>query len=60
MVCVVVLYKVQCMMVTDDGVMECMTIVLAPHKLCGFMDGTHFTNSVLVLCCGLASTMVMW
>ena len=25
------------------GVMECMAIVLAPHKLCGFVDGTHFT-----------------
>ena len=25
------------------GVMECMAIVLAPHKLCVFVDGTHFT-----------------
>ena len=25
------------------GVMECMAIVLAPHKLSGFVDGTHFT-----------------
>ena len=25
------------------GVMECMAIVLASHKLCGFVDGTHFT-----------------
>ena len=25
------------------GVMECMAIVLAPHKLCGFVDSTHFT-----------------
>ena len=25
------------------GVMECMAIVLAPHKLCDFVDDTHFT-----------------
>ena len=25
------------------GVMECMAIVLEPHKLCNFVDGTHFT-----------------
>ena len=25
------------------GVMECMAAVLAPHKLCDFVDGTHFT-----------------
>ena len=25
------------------GVMECRTIVLAPHKLCDFVDGTHLT-----------------
>ena len=25
------------------GVMECMAIVLAPHKLCTFVDSTHFT-----------------
>ena len=25
------------------GVMGCMTIVLAPHKLCDSADGTHFT-----------------
>ena len=27
------------------GVMECMATVLAPHKLCDFVDGTHFTIS---------------
>ena len=25
------------------GVMECMAIVFAPHKLSEFVDGTHFT-----------------
>ena len=25
------------------GVIECMAIVLEPHKLCVFVDGTHFT-----------------
>ena len=25
------------------GVMKCMAIVLAPHKLCNFVYGTHFT-----------------
>ena len=25
------------------GVMECLVIVLTPHKLCDFVDGTHFT-----------------
>ena len=25
------------------GVMECMAIVLALRKLCGFVDSTHFT-----------------
>ena len=25
------------------AVTECMAIVLLPHKLCDFVDGTHFT-----------------
>ena len=59
MVCVLGLDKVECTMVTDDGE------VSAIHKVtqlmwCANTMAMHSITPMVCLCCGMASTMVMW